>query len=457
MKTTDGGLHWQEISPDLTGASQRGCIYTIAPSPLAAGQIWVGSDTGLVHLTRDGGKTWSDVTPPGLSEWSKITHIEASHFDAATAYAAIDRHRLDDYRPHLFRTRDFGKTWTEITQGMAEPAFLNAIREDPVRRGLLFAATELGVRISFDDGDHWQPLQFNLPAVSVRDLVIHGDDLVIATHGRSFWIMDDIAALRQVNAKVAQSNAWLYHPAIAIRTSSDFFQGTPLPPEIPKAPNPPDGAIIDYYLAAPAEQVTLEFLDAQGKVVRRYSSTDAPAAPRQRSRAIADIWIPPELHVTSRAGMNRFVWDLRYPTSGRAGPQVVPGTYEVRLRTGGQTYSQKLEVRLDPRSTASTAELRNQLDLALASSGLLDRTSEILKQIAAAPHLLPGEPTLGADLDKIQAALGKINGNISSVLEVVESADREPPAQAMNIFQEARQQVEVQLSRWNELKSKLPN
>src|SRR5579864_1004190 len=311
LKTTDGGLTWHEISPDLTGADGEsskpapgdnltienakargyGVVYSIAPSPAAAGLIWAGSDTGLLHLTRDGGKTWANVTPPGLSDWSKITHIEASHFNAGTAYAAIDRHRLDDNKPYLYRTRDYGKTWTPIVSGLGESSFLNAVREDPVRKGLLYACTETGVFVSFDDGDHWQSLQLNLPTVSVRDLVIHGDDLVIATHGRSFWILDDMAPLRVVDSKVAASHAYLYQPATAIRLNPEAFQGTPLPPEIPKAQNPPDGAIIDYYLkSAAAGEITLEILDAKNQLVSRYSSSDTMVIPRLDRQAIARIW-----------------------------------------------------------------------------------------------------------------------------------------------------------------------
>ena len=298
---------------------EAGChLHHCALASRQAGEIWAGSDTGLIHLTRDGGKTWSDVTPPGVSEWSKITRIEASHFDAGVAYAAIDRHRLEDYRPHLWRTRDYGKTWTQVTDGISEPAFLNAIREDPVRRGLLYAATELGVYVSFDDGDHWQPLHFNLPACSVRDIDIHGDDLIIATHGRSFWIMDGIAPLRQANTEVASAAAWLYKPAPAIRTASEGFQGTPLPPEIPQAPNPPDGAIIDYYLASAQDEVMLDILDDKNQVVRRYTSSDKPPA-SERVQAVADIWIVPPPRLTGSAGMHRFVWDLRYGAPWSAG------------------------------------------------------------------------------------------------------------------------------------------
>jgi photosystem II stability/assembly factor-like uncharacterized protein len=472
LKTTDGGLNWQEVSPDLTGAAKLGVIYTIAPSPLRAGQIWVGSDTGLIHLTRDGGKTWSDVTPKGVTEWSKITHIEASHFDPATAYAAIDRHRLDDYRPYLYRTRDYGKTWTAVTEGLAEPAFLNAIREDPVRRGLLFAATEMGVSVSFDDGDHWQALQLNLPACSVRDLVVHGDDLAIATHGRSFWILDDITPLRQANAGVASSSAWLYQPAKAIRTSHEGFLGTPLPLEIPKAANPPEGAIIDYYLAAPQETVTLEILDGKDQVVRRFSSADqAPA--RERARVIADAWIVPPRRLTGRAGMNRFVWDLRYAAPGTAGPQVLPGTYQARLTAAGQTFTQPVQVVLDPRSTATPADLESRLDLGLKAVRGMERAAEAVSQARAArtrlnglklgastnpeaPALLSRIASLDPELEQIVAGLEKASRDLSTALSVAESADRRPPAQAWALLAEADQELAVQLSRWNAARFTLP-
>ena len=472
LKTTDGGLHWEEISPDLTGMAKLGVIYTIAPSPLRAGQIWVGTDTGLVHLTRDGGKTWSDVTPPGVTEWSKITHIEASHFDPATAYAAIDRHRLDDYRPHLYRTRDYGKTWTAVTDGIAEPAFLNAVREDPVRRGLLFAASETGVYLSFDDGDRWQPLQLNLPTCSVRDLVVHGDDLVIATHGRSFWILDDIAPLRQADANVASSAVWLYKPAAAIRTSHEGFLGTPLPLEIPKAANPPEGAIIDYYLAAAQDPVTLEILDGKDQLVRRFSSTDQPPA-RERSRAIADPWITAPPRLTGRAGMNRFVWDLRYAAPRTAGPQVLPGTYHVRLTVAGRAYTQPVQVVLDPRSSASQADLESRLDLGLKAVRAIEQATDAMAQTRAArerlnrlrlgasanpsaPELLSQIASLDPELEQVLTGLDKAAGEFSAVLSVAESADRRPPAQAWALLAEANQELAVQLSRWNAARLTLP-
>jgi photosystem II stability/assembly factor-like uncharacterized protein len=457
LKTLDGGLNWEEVSPDLTGGAGMGVIYTIAPSPLEAGQIWTGSDTGLIHLTRDGGKTWSDVTPKGVTEWSKITRIEASHFDPGTAYAAVDRHRLDDYRPYLFRTHDYGKSWTPVTEGLAAPAFLNAVAEDPVRRGLLFAATELGVSVSLDDGDHWQPLQFNLPATSVRDLAVHGDDLVIATHGRSFWIMDDIAPLRQADARAASSAVWLYKPAAAIRTSPEGFQGTPLPPEIAKADNPPDGAIIDYYLAAAQDQARLEIVDSVGGLVRQYSSADQAPAP-QRSGAVADVWITAPPRLTAHAGLNRFVWDLRYAAPGTAGPQVLPGTYQARLTVGGRVYSQSLEVALDPRSGASREDLEKQLDLGLRAARAMQQAADAMAEIGEARMRLPPQIVASdPELEQILAGLGKANRDLGAVLEVAKSADRRPPSQAGALFTEASANLATELGKWNAVKGMLPH
>lgn len=484
LKSVDGGLHWIEASPDLTGTDLQtktkpsgpptvenakgrgyGVIYTIGPSPLSAPLIWVGSDTGLVHVTRDGGKDWSNVTPKGLSDWSKITHIEASHFDQATAYAAVDRHRLDDYKPHLFRTHDYGKTWMEITSGIEEPAFLNAIREDPTRKGLLYAATETGVYVSFDDGDHWQPLQANLPVTSVRDVVVHGDDLVIATHGRGFWIMDDITPLRQASATAATEEAVLYKPSPAIRMVPEPFQGTPFPPETPKAQNPPDGAIIDYYLKSAAEEVTLDILDAQNQVVRSYSTKDA-GRPRRSGGAIADIWITPPPHLAGKAGMNRFVWDLRFALpagaeggrggggggGGANGPQVKPGLYHVRLTAGGKTYTQPLKVVLDPRSTATPQDLALQFDLGQKILRQMRRLADLRQEIRRAHRQ-------STEVDAIDSGLSAAGRDLSAALGVVNSSDRRPPAQAAAVFQDAVHQIDLQAAAWNALNpsSKTPS
>ena len=269
LRSSDRGQSWQAISPDLTVKSAaanpkssdapkkeeaRGVVYTIAASPLRAGEIWAGTDNGLIQLTLDDGAHWSNVTPPDVAEWSQISLIEASPHDAATAYAAVDRHQVDDLNPYIYRTRDSGKTWQNITQDLPPGAYVHAVREDPKRKGLLFAGTELGVYVSFDDGDRWQPLQNNLPVSSIRDLVIHGDDLVVATHGRAFWILDDISPLREWTAAIAAQDAHLYHPAPAIRVRRSESHDTPLPLETPVGQNPPAGAIFDYFLKSAAKE-----------------------------------------------------------------------------------------------------------------------------------------------------------------------------------------------------------
>ncbi|MGA7931396.1 MAG: hypothetical protein WCA20_36055, partial [Candidatus Sulfotelmatobacter sp.] len=393
MKTLDGGLHWQTISPDLTGSTQQpgdkaegvatkenakqrgyGVVFTIAASALNGDTIWAGSDTGLIHLTRDGGKTWKDVTPAGLTAWSKISFIEASHFDPAAAYAAVDRSRLDDQTPYVYRTRDYGATWQLITNGIAANAFLRGICEDTERKGLLFAGTELGVYVSFDDGGVWQSLQLNLPVTSVRDLTIHGDDLVVATHGRSFWILDDITPLRQALDAEKDNAFWLYHPAPAYRIDNDSFQGTPLPPEEPAAENPPAGAILDYFLKSSASTVSLEIFDAQQNLVHKFSSEDK--RPEKRPPLpIAERWFPKPEVLETNPGLQRFVWDLSWSSSGGPsvdgasefrnprGPKVVPGIYTVRLTVDGKVQTQPLEVVMDPRSAATPEILHQQLRL----------------------------------------------------------------------------------------------
>jgi photosystem II stability/assembly factor-like uncharacterized protein len=492
LKTLDGGLTWKEISGDLTGDTRPdksvvtaattenarelgyGVIYTIAPSPLRAGMIWTGSDTGLIHLTRDGGKTWQNVTPPGLSAWSKITQIEASHFDPAEAWAAVDRHRIEDYKPHAYRTRDYGKTWTLVVDGLAEPAYLNSIKEDPHKKGLLFAATELSVAVSFDDGDHWQPLKQNLPAVSVRDVEVHGDDLVIATFGRGFWIMDDIALLRQIDEKTAATEAVLFKPSNAVRLNPDGFFGTPFPPEEPQAKNPPDGATIDFYLKG-AGEAALEILDSKGGVVRKYSSTDRAEGPRG-PQVVADIWIVPPARLSAKAGLNRFVWDLRYGLPleqggfGRApaqGPQVLPGTYQVKLTVAGRSYTQPLKVSLDPRSSATPVDLQKQFDLSMAILRDMGRAAEAIRESAAVP---PQNAEQQAQIAQIIGSGGgrggrggggggttvsSVNALLSTALAVAGSADRTPPATAYEIAAEASRDLNALLVKWKAMKDGL--
>ncbi|MEO8026957.1 MAG: hypothetical protein ABI823_10805 [Bryobacteraceae bacterium] len=451
LKTTDGGLHWREMSPDLTGDDRKpgapaqpgptttenakargyGVLYSIAPSPLEAKLIWVGSDTGLLHVTRDGAKTWGNVTPKGLTDWSKITHIEASHFEPTVAYAAVDRHRLDDYQPHLYRTRDFGQTWTAIQTGIADGAFVNSIEEDPARRGLLFAATELGMYVSFDDGDHWQPLQLNLPVTSVRDVLVHGRDLVIATHGRGFWILDDISPLRQGGTNVSRAEVWLYKPSVAYRINNDTFQGTPMPPEIPQMQNPPNGAIIDYYLTSiPHEPVVIEILDAKGQLIRRVASNDPVPPVSRRDLTVADRWLKAPARPGTKAGVNRFVWDLKYPD----GPLALPGKFTVRLTAAGRKQEQPLDMIPDPRSVATAAELQAQFDLATKAATRLKETNDLAERIRKRPA--------SADRDALLRRVTRVSLSFQSVEAVAESADRMPPAQAYELMETAEKELE---------------
>jgi photosystem II stability/assembly factor-like uncharacterized protein len=384
-KTTNGGESWTQISTDLTredpgvpanlneaaaadapADKRRGVIYTIAPSPLRASTIWVGTDDGLIHLTKDDGKSWQNVTPPAMTSWSKVVMIQASHFNVDEAYAAVERHQLADYEPHIYRTTDSGKTWTEITGGLPKGVYVQTVKEDPNRRGLLFAGTERTVFVSFDDGDHWQSLQLNLPPASVRDLVIHGDDLIVATHGRGFWTIDSITALRQISDEVARANAHLFQPADAYLLTPGSDNGTPMPRDEPLVENAPYGAMIDYYLKSNAGgPVTLEILDPAGEVIRKYSSDDKPSQTNPDTLNIPAYWVRPFEPLSNAAGMHRWIWDLR-PTpppraagaggggggfGGRAGAApVLPGTYTAKLSVGGTSYTQPLVVRMDPRA-----------------------------------------------------------------------------------------------------------
>ncbi|MEA2206280.1 MAG: hypothetical protein QOE77_3056 [Blastocatellia bacterium] len=380
-KTTNGGESWAQISQDLTredpgvpanlneaaaadapADKRRGVIYSIAPSPLRAPMIWIGTDDGLIQLTKDDGKTWENVTPPTMTSWSKVSMIEASHSNADEAYAAVERHQLEDYEPHIYRTRDAGKTWTEITRGLPKGVYVQTVKEDPERRGLLFAGTERAVFVSFDDGDHWQSLQLNLPAASMRDLAIHRDDLIVATHGRGFWVLDDITALRQIDDDMTKARAYLFRPADAFEITPGSDNGTPMPRDEPLAENPPYGAMLDYYVRANISgPLVLEIFDPAGDLVRVYSSEDKPTPVDPNTLSIPASWVRPPQVLSTAPGMHRWIWDLR-PTppprpagggggGGRGGvPPVLPGAYTVKLTVGGKTYTQPLRVRADPRS-----------------------------------------------------------------------------------------------------------
>jgi hypothetical protein len=381
---------------------QRGVIYAVGASPVTKGLLWAGTDDGLIWVTHNEGGAWSNVTPPELGPWSKVTQIEASHFDANAAYASVSRFRLDDLKPYVYRTRDGGKTWQSIAAGLPQDAPVNAVREDPMRRGLLFAATEKAVWMSFDDGDHWQPLQLNLPHTSMRDLVIHNQDLILATHGRSFWVLDDIGPLRAVFS--AAPAATLLKPSPAIRARRSTGTDTPIPPDEPSGRNPPNGAVIDYYLPQAAKgAVAIEILDSNGAVLKRVSSTDAVgfSAAEREKELIPPYWIRQPKALATTAGMHRFIWDL-HGTTPRAvrrgfpisavpndtpqeplGPLVVPGVYRVRLETGGRKWEQPLTVVPDPRVSIAQQDYAAQFALARGLAEALDSSSAKAQEVKA--------------------------------------------------------------------------
>jgi photosystem II stability/assembly factor-like uncharacterized protein len=398
-QTRDRGDHWEKISPDLSRpnyelpasigkykedaikqAHRRGVIYTVAPSPLDANRTWCGTDDGLIHLATDGGKTWTNVTPAGVSAWQKISLIEAGHFDSNTAYAAVNTMRIDDVRPHIFATHDGGKTWTEIANRIPVGQIVNAVREDRERKGLLFAGAEKGVYVSFDDGANWESLRLNLPASSVRDLIIKNDDLIVATHGRGFWVLDNITPLRQLNRN--QREDLLFKPQTALRVRANLNTDTPLPPDEPAGENPPDGAMIDYFLSKDASgPVTIQVKDRKGQSIRKYSSADAPVKASPKRLKIPSYWIRPLQSVSTKAGMHRFLWDMHYtpvpdvvpefPISATyrntapeaTSPWAAPGNYTVMLTVDNKTFSQPLTVAMDSRIKTSAADLQEQFDL----------------------------------------------------------------------------------------------
>jgi photosystem II stability/assembly factor-like uncharacterized protein len=520
FKTTDGGRSWQIISPDLSREQwdvpasigvyrtpemakmpRRGVVYTLAPSPKDVKLIWAGTDDGLIHLTRDAGKTWQNVTPPPLTAWSKVSIIEAGHFDTETAYAAINRFRLDDLRPHIYRTRDGGRTWQEIVRGLPDDP-VNVVREDPQRKGLLFAGSERAVYVSFNDGDDWQPLRLNMPATSIRDLVIHDDDIVVGTHGRSFWILDDITPLRQLDAQTATAEAHLFAPQRATRVQRNLNTDTPLPPEEPVGQNPPDGAIINYYLNRDATgPVTLEIFDAANKLVRRFASTDQPEQIDEREYAVPSYWFRPPRILPAAAGVQRFVWDLRYapPKSEHRefpisaiyrdtprmplGPFVMPGTYTVKLTVGGQTYTRPLTVRLDPRVKTPAAGLRQQFDLSMRAYEGAQRSLAALEQARALraqikdlrarvtegpladalaaldqkAAALTGEAAATAQSTQGNAAdvdLARLNTAHESLLNLLQEADAAPTTQAVVAVDEQGRRLAAALARWQEVRTK---
>lgn len=509
MKTSNAGTSWDEISTDLTRIraeekdtkKRRGTILTIAPSPVREGVIWVGTDDGNIQVTKDDGKTWKNVTPPAVTEWSIVSIIEASHSDAGTAYAAVNRNNLDDLRPHILRTRDYGESWQEIVGGIAEKHFARTVREDPVRKGLLYAGTEKGVDVSFDDGDHWQSLRLNMPVVSIHDLAVEQDDLVAATYGRSFWILDDVTPLRQTNANLLSAGPHLFALRTAIRVRRDENQDTPLPPEVPAGKNPPNGAIIDYYLPSnSSSDVQVEIRDEAGNVVHSYSSKPLPKEEGELPY-VAEYWIAHPQPLSRSPGIHRFVWNLRYTDPPAVhvespynypiaaivgstplppeGPLVLPGKYEVQLKAEGQVLRQPLEVKQDPRVHVARNELQSALDLQLKISVVLVRNYEAHQQVrqlrtrlkelmkrpkedpiaVAATALdkkvgaLEGEATPLLEAPKGMSLMA-VNDSLTALMALVDGADFAPSEESFAAFRRVCQGWKEELGAWEQLKSK---
>jgi len=520
FSTRDGGNSWQIISPDLTRedpgipatlgpfvaddparGKHRGVVYSIAPSPKDVNLIWAGTDDGVIQVTRDGGKNWKNVTPPEVTSWSKIAQMDASHFDTATVYAAVNRFRLDDLHPYIYRTHDAGKSWQTVVSGLPDTEPVNTVREDPERKGLLFAGTERTVYVSWDDGDHWQSLQRNLPPSSIRDLVVHHDDVVVGTHGRSFWILDNITPLRQFSDEVAHASAYLFNPQLTYRVRRNNNTDTPLPPEEPAGQNPPDGAMIDYWLKTPADgAITLEIVDAStGKVVRHFSSAEKPATVDPKKFNVPMYWVRPARTLSAAAGMHRFLWNLAYPAPDvrsrdypisaiyhdtplyPLGAAVLPGHYKITLTVGGQSYTKTLDIKMDPRVKTTPAELRNQFDLDRKIADALHKDYEALQQLRSLRAQLK---TLTSAPDAIQKAtadlqakattiegegggygarflstpegrtLSRLNSGFGALVSALDTADAAPTTQQVEMFGELNKALEEQLSALTELKSK---
>ena len=522
FKTTDGGNHWQVISPDLSRENpevpegvgvyrtpallrmaRRGVIYTVAPSFRDVNTIWVGTDDGLIHRTVDGGGNWKNITPPLVTAWSKVSMLEASHFDEETAYAAVNRLRLDDTHAHIYRTHDGGRTWDEIVEGIPDGNVVNSVREDPVRKGLLYAGTERAVFFSLDDGKHWQSLRMNMPATSIRDVVVHEDDLVVGTHGRGFWILDDVTPLRQIDKQVANSEAFLFKPAVAYRVRRSVNTDTPIPPEEPMGQNPPDGAIIDYWLKGDASKIVLEIIDAGGEVVRRYSESDPLDRPDENRLPYPSYWFRPARTLPTKAGMQRWVWDLRFaplegprtygmgaifgdtPTSP-TGPLAMPGEYTVKLTVDGRSYSQALTLKMDPRVVVPAEGIARMFEVthksylgvkqARAAASVIGNVrgqlqavrqragaGEISDSIAALDQQLVGlvgsgggrgRGRRGAGRAPGEASFSAVAASLGSVMDEADSADAVPTEAVSKEFETGSRALGELLGKWEQVRKK---
>ena len=554
FRTRNEGESWEAISPDLTrndpkrlgasggpitkdntGAEYYCTVFAFAESPVARGVLWAGSDDGLVHVSRDDGKTWKNVTPKGIGSWALVSIIEASPHDAGTAYVASNRYKQDDFRPYFFKTKDYGRTWTKITAGIPDDDFTRVIRADPAKKGLLYAGTETGAYVSFDDGGRWQRLGGNLPVVPIHDLVIKDDDLVLGTHGRAFWVLDDLQPLRQYGAQVARSKAHLFGPKVTVRYRTDM--GFPQPPKIGKnyrmtgatmvtyrqrekatgekvainidaGTNPPSGVLVEYWLRDKAKaEATLAFLDARGKVIREFKS-DPQAIEEELKKPEPPQKTPPEgtaqppatkdPKVPVLAGLNRFLWNMRYPDAAKiegeggtwdafeaqlAGPQVPPGAYRVRLKVAGETLEAPFEIQKDPRVGTTQEDLETQTALALKVNQKLDETHRTINAIRrlktqldawearakeqtgqarlarAAATLRQKASAIEAELVQVKAKSrqdtlnypAKLNAKVASLVGYIGGADYAPTKGMRDVFDDVSKRVDAQIAKWQSL------
>ncbi len=514
FKTTDGGVHWVAISPDLTrndkskqhvsggditlddsGTEYYDTIFALAESPITKGLLWVGTDDGLIQITRDEGKNWANITPKDLPEWSRISQIDASPFDAGTAYVAAERHQSDDLKPYIYKTSDYGQSWTKLTSGIPDGSFVRVVRVDPKRRGLLYAGTENGIFVSFNDGADWRSLKLNLPTTPVHDLVVKDNDLVVATHGRAFWILDDISPLRQFNDDLAKKDVHLYTPGPAYRIQAG--EGGERHPSKRTGQNPPAGAVIYFFLKdapKPGTETKVEILDASGNVVRKYSSSqtqllDEPPDPDDKK---------PEKEIKPEAGLNRFVWDLRYEEAhrvpgyflweygaGARGPVAAPGKYQVRLTVGGTTETAPFEVKIDPRVKVSQEDLAQQFNMQMRIHEELNRVydavnqiQDVRSQITGLKRRLPENASAKSiassadDLEKKLIAVRndfinldisanedslayppRIDAKLAYLAMDLGSADSAPTEAEQREFEKLKRQSGELLSRWDALQS----
>jgi photosystem II stability/assembly factor-like uncharacterized protein len=508
FRSTDGGHSWQTISPDLSRNDKSkqqdsggpitkdqasiefyDLIFACAESPKQKGVIWVGTDDGLIQLTRDDGKSWTNVTPKALPEWAMVSLIEPSPFDAGTAYAAVDAHKLDNFKPYIFKTTDFGKTWTMLSNGLPDGSYVHAVREDPNKKGMLYAGTETGIWVSFDDGAHWQTLQLNLPTTPIADLIIHDDDLLVATHGRAFWSLDNIDPLRQMKAGMISEDARIFAPSTVTRRRTGHSRTR----RYAIGENPAAGAALHYYLKEePKNPAKLEILDEQGKVIRAYSSEEKKMeeAPEEGEKNTE------EEHIPAKAGANLFVWDLRYGPPVKipaaiydegdpVGPLVMPGKYQARLTVEGKTSTAAIDVKLDPRVKTSTQDLQKQFDLMLK---LRDRQEEMNRAILAirdlrvqlnmvekrlapraeAKSIVEQSSALRKKIGALEEELIQVNSKASEdelnyptkmnswlgyLQGAVDSADTQPTEGEWGVFAELNQKLDAHLAKWHEVVS----